>query len=128
MRPSIVTMAVLFTLTAMPAFAGGDATEGAKVFKACQACHSIADAKNRVGPSLMGIMGRPVASVEDYKYSPAMIAFGEGKVWDEALMAEYLPQPRVLVKGTKMAYAGLKDDKKIADLIAYLKDPAAAGQ
>ncbi|QLF71057.1 cytochrome c family protein [Peteryoungia desertarenae] len=121
-------IAVLLSLAAAPALAEGDAKAGAQVFKACQACHSIADAKNRVGPSLMGVIGRPVASVADYKYSPAMIAFGEGKVWDEGLMAEYLPQPRVLVKGTKMAYAGLKDDKKIADLIAFLKDPAVAGQ
>jgi cytochrome c len=75
----------------------------------------------------MGIVGRAVASKPDYAYSPAMRAFGaDGKVWDEALLRKYLPAPQFLVKGTRMAFPGLKSDKDLDNLIAYLKNPAAA--
>jgi len=74
----------------------------------------------------MGVVGRPVASVEGYEYSAGMKAFGEGKVWDEAELAAYLPKPRDLVKGTKMAFAGLAKPEDIENVIAYLKDPASA--
>lgn len=108
------------------AHADGDAAAGAVVFKKCSACHTATEPKNKVGPSLMGIIGRPVATVEGFNYSTAMKEFGEGKVWDEALLEEYLPNPKVLVKGTKMAFAGLKKPEDVVNLIAYLKDPAAA--
>ncbi|MDH4439951.1 MAG: cytochrome c family protein [Rhizobium sp.] len=111
-----------------PALAAGDPVAGAKAFKVCSACHIATEAKNKVGPTLQGIVGRPVASVADYKYSPAMTAFGAGKVWDEALLGEYLKAPKTVVKGTKMAYAGVKKDDDLANIIAYLKDPAAGGQ
>lgn len=103
-----------------------DAKKGATVFKKCAACHTATEAKNKVGPSLQGVVGRPVATVEGFKYSKAMKDFGAGKTWDEALLTSYLPAPRDLVKGTTMAFAGLKKPEDIADLIAYLKDPAAA--
>lgn len=125
-----VSILMLSAVLAMPvsAMADGDPVAGAKAFKACQACHTATEAKNKVGPSLQGIVGHPVATVAGFKYSKAMTDFGAGKVWDEALLTEYLKAPKAIVKGTKMAFAGVKADADIANIIAYLKDPAAAGQ
>ncbi|WP_313529145.1 cytochrome c family protein [Shinella sp.] len=117
------TLAIFLCLAA-PAFAEGDAVAGKAVFKKCAPCHSV-EKVNRVGPTLSGIIGRPVATIEDYSYSPAMRAFGEdGKVWSEAQIAEYLLSPKAMVPGTKMSFAGLKKIEDIANLIAYLKAPA----
>ncbi|WFU00589.1 cytochrome c family protein [Rhizobium sp. CB3171] len=117
--------AVLFSASA--ALADGDAVAGAAVFKKCAVCHTATEHENHVGPSLMGVVGRPVATIPDYNYSPAMKAFGaDGKVWDEALLRKYLPSPQFLVKGTKMTFPGLKSDKDLDNLIAYLKSPAVA--
>lgn len=98
-----------------------DAAEGEKVFRKCRACHVIEDGKNRVGPHLYQVFGREVAAVDGFRYSSAMEAWGEGKVWDDALMAEYLEKPRSVVKGTKMAFAGLRKAEDIANVIAYIK-------
>jgi cytochrome c len=109
------------------ALADGDAVAGAKVFKKCAACHVATEAKNRVGPHLVGIVDRPVASVEGYKYSNAMTAHAdEVPTWTVEALNDYLHDPRGVVKGTKMAFAGLKKDEEVEDVIAYLKDPAAA--
>ena len=121
-----ILLAAAIVLPATAAHADGDAKLGAAVFKKCMACHNIDNDKSKVGPSLMGVVGRPVASVAGFKYSDAMIAFGAGKVWDEATLASYLPDPKGLVKGTKMAFPGLKKPEDVANIIAYLKDPAAA--
>lgn len=121
----IASVAVLAPISM--AFADGDAVAGASVFKKCGACHTATAHENHVGPSLMGVVGRPVASVADYSYSPAMKAFGaDGKIWDEALLRKYLPGPQFLVKGTRMSFPGLKSDKDLDNLIAYLKNPAVA--
>lgn len=118
----------LLCLSVVSAWAGeGDPKAGAAVFKKCGACHTATEAANRVGPSLMGVLGRPVATFPGFSYSTAMKAFGaDGKVWDEALLRQYLPSPRFLVKGTNMAFPGLKSDVDIDNVIAYLKNPAAA--
>lgn len=109
------------------AFADGDAAKGAKIFKKCAACHTAEEAKNKVGPHLVDIIDRPIASVEDYKYSKAMIEHAvEVPTWTVEALGDYLHKPKAVVKGTKMAFAGLKKDKDIEDIIAYLKDPAAA--
>jgi len=122
MKP-LSTFAIFLCLAA-PAFAEGDAVAGKAVFKKCAPCHSV-EKVNRVGPTLSGIIGRPVATIEDYSYSPAMRAFGEdGKVWSEAQIAEYLLSPKAMVPGTRMTFAGLKKTEDIANLIAYLKAPA----
>ncbi|OOG67860.1 cytochrome c family protein [Sinorhizobium sp. A49] len=114
-------------LGAAPVYAGGDAKTGAAVFRKCGACHTATEPNNRVGPSLMGLIGRPVASVPDYSYSDAMRAFGaEGHVWDEPTLSEYLLSPKAMVGGTKMSFVGLRKPQDIADVIAYLKDPSAA--
>jgi cytochrome c len=113
-------------VSAASAAQAGDATAGATVFRKCQSCHTATAPGNRVGPSLMNLIGRPVAKSENFSYSEAMIAFGAGKVWDEATLTGYLAAPRDVVPGTKMAFPGLKKPEDIANVIAYIKDPAAA--
>lgn len=107
------------------ALAEGDAAAGKIVYKKCMACHTADKEQNKVGPHQVAIVGRKAAAVEGFKYSEAMIAKGaEGLVWDEANIAAYMKDPKGFIPGNKMAFAGLKDDKEIADLIAYLKaDP-----
>ncbi|MDK4711673.1 cytochrome c family protein [Rhizobium sp. CNPSo 4039] len=127
MKLQCLVSAVIVLASTSSVLADGDVVAGAVVFKKCGACHTATGPDNRVGPSLMGVVGRAVASKPDYAYSPAMRAFGaDGKVWDEALLRKYLPAPQFLVKGTRMAFPGLKNDKDLDNLIAYLKNPAAA--
>ncbi|MXN66196.1 c-type cytochrome [Stappia sp. GBMRC 2046] len=111
------------------AHAEGDAAAGEKVFRKCKACHMVGEkAKNRVGPVLNGVVGREVATVGDYKYSKGMMEFGEGgKVWDEETLMVYLMDPRGTVKGTKMAFAGLKKEEDVNNVIAYLEQFDANG-
>ena len=99
-----------------------DAAAGEKVFTKCKACH-VADADtNKIGPSLQGVIGRAAGTHPDFKYSEAMIAAGaSGVKWDEPTLTAYLHDPKALVKGTKMAFAGLKKDEDVANVIAYLK-------
>lgn len=104
----------------------GDAAAGKLVFNKCMACHNVDTDKAKVGPSLKGLIGRQPGSVEGYKYSKAMVEFGTGKIWDEALLKTYLPDPKGLVKGTKMAFNGLKTEKEINDVIAYVKSFSTA--
>ena len=99
-----------------------DAAAGEKVFGRCKACHVADTDQNKVGPSLKGIIGKTAGTHEGFKYSPAMVKAGEGGlVWNEETLAEYLRGPKAMVKGTKMAFAGLKKDDEIANVIAYLK-------
>ncbi|MCV3242546.1 c-type cytochrome [Mesorhizobium sp. ZC-5] len=99
-----------------------DAAAGEKVFAKCKACHVVEDDKNKIGPSLKGLFGRTAGTHPGFKYSKAMIDAGAaGLVWDEAKLKEYLHSPKAMVKGTKMAFAGLKDDTDIVNLEAYLK-------
>ena len=117
-------LAIALVLFATPALAEGDAVAGKAVFRKCAPCHTT-EQVNRVGPSLAGVVGRPVATAEGYRYSRAMTDFADGgKVWNEALLAEYLMAPKAMVKGTSMTFAGLRKPQDIADLIAYLKNPA----
>ena len=100
----------------------GDATAGAEVFKKCATCHIADSDTNKVGPSLNKLFGRKAGTHPDFAYSAAMKAAGDGGlVWDETVLRDYLHNPRVKVKGTKMAFVGLKDDQEITNLIAYLK-------
>ncbi len=104
-----------------------DAAAGEKVFAQCRACHQVGEnAKNAVGPVLNGLFGRKAGTVEGYNYSPANK--DSGITWDEAVFREYIQNPRAKIPGTKMVYAGLKDEQRISDLIAYLKQFNAQGQ
>lgn len=124
--PAVLTALAAAAALASPALAGGDAAAGKKAFRKCAACHTV-DGANRVGPTLADIVGRAVASVEGFRYSAAMKAFAaDGKAWDEALLSDYVAAPKTVVKGTSMAFAGIRKADEIADLIAYLRDPAGA--
>lgn len=112
------TLAVA-SLLSSPAAAAGDIAKGKKVFNKCKACHVADTEKNRIGPHLVGMFGRKAGSVEKFKYSKAMK--NSGIVWTEETLDAYLKKPRSFIKGTKMAFAGLKKDQDRADLIAYLK-------
>ena len=97
----------------------GDIGHGEKVFKKCTACHQIASGgKNMIGPNLWGVIGRTAGSVGDYKYSKAMIAYG--KEWTFEEMNNYLVKPQAFIKGTKMAFAGLRKEKDRASVILYM--------
>ena len=111
-------------LSSSTALAQGDAAEGEKVFNQCKACHAVDEATNKVGPHLVGIIGRPAGSVEGFKYSDAMKE--SGITWNEETIAAYLADPRGYIKGNRMAFAGLKDEEDIADLLAYLKEAPAS--
>jgi cytochrome c len=118
----------LFAAISIAAFSAGqsqaqDAAAGEKVFAKCKACHAAPSSdKNMVGPSLKGIVGRTAGTHEGFKYSPAMTEAGKaGLVWDEAKLTAYLHDPKAVVKGTKMAFPGLKKDDEVANVIAYLK-------
>jgi cytochrome c len=117
----VALLAVSTGLLVMPAAskADGDADAGKKIFQKCALCHTNEQGKNKIGPSLFGVVGRHSASIPDYAYSDAMKA--ANKTWDEATLDTYLTDPKALVPGTKMIFPGLKDPKDRQDIIAYLK-------
>ncbi|HZV18235.1 MAG TPA: cytochrome c family protein [Sphingobium sp.] len=96
----------------------GDAANGAKLFAQCKICHSVEPGKNGLGPSLHNVVGRKAAVEAGYAYSPAMK--NSGITWTDAEISEYLRAPMKLVPGTKMAFAGMANEKDRADVIAYL--------
>ena len=97
----------------------GNLAHGEKVFKKCSACHQIASGgKNMIGPNLWSVIGRTAGSVSDYKYSKAMIAYA--KEWSFEEMNSYLIKPQAYIKGTKMAFAGLRKEKDRASVILYM--------
>lgn len=104
------------------AFAEGDATAGATVFKKCAACHAVGEgAKNKVGPVLNDLFGRVADTAADYKYSDAMAAKGtEGLVWTPETLEHYLHKPKDIIPGTKMSFPGLAEEADILNVIAYL--------
>src|SRR5262245_35405416 len=101
----------------------GSVEDGAEVFKKCRACHDVGPgAKNKVGPLLNGIVGRQAGTIEGFNYSAANKDAGaKGLVWTEDVMFKYLEAPLSFMPGTKMAFAGLKDEQDRRDVIAYLK-------
>ncbi|MEE4188707.1 MAG: c-type cytochrome [Roseobacter sp.] len=96
--------------------------QGEKVFRKCKACHQIGDgAKNRTGPLLTGIVGSPAGAVDGFRYSKALMAMAEdGLVWDEEALTAFLAQPKAFMKGTKMAFNGLKKEEELEAINAYL--------
>ncbi len=114
----------LFSLAAIvmlaaPAIAG-DAALGQKVFNKCKACHEAADVKNKVGPGLKGLFGRKAGSVEGYAYSDAMK--NSGITWGEDTLKAYLADPKAVVPGGKMSFAGLKKEEELENIIEYLEE------
>lgn len=114
----MLTALVLAGISAENVFAQS-VDAGEKVFKKCSACHQVGEeAKVRTGPFLNGIVGAAAGSREGFKYSAAMLE--SGLTWDNETLAGYLREPKDVVPKTKMAFAGLKGDDEIADVIAYL--------
>ncbi|MCS3727344.1 c-type cytochrome [Bradyrhizobium betae] len=112
-------LVALFLAAALGQASAQDAAAGEKVFAVCKACHQVGDtAKNAVGPVLNGLIGRKAGSVEGYNYSEANKK--SGITWTEEEFTKYIQDPKGVVPGTKMAFAGIKDPQKIKDLIAYL--------
>ena len=97
----------------------GDIASGEKIFKKCAACHSIIKGgPNNIGPALYNVVGRKVGELTDYKYSKALLAYG--KEWSFEELNGFLIKPAKWIKGTKMAYAGLRKEKDRASVIKYL--------
>jgi cytochrome c len=116
--------AAVVAVLAAPAFAQDDLVEdGEKVFRRCAACHQVGEgAESKVGPPLEGVIGRTAGTFEGFKYSDAMVEAGAGGlVWNDETLHEYLENPKVMVKGTKMAFAGLKKPEDRDAVIAYIE-------
>tara|TARA_Y100001970_G_C13736670_1_gene604164 strand:- start:18 stop:554 length:537 start_codon:yes stop_codon:yes gene_type:complete len=99
----------------------GDIAHGEKVFKKCAACHSIVKGgKNAIGPALYNVVGRKIGAIDDYKYSKALAAYDKNWTFEE--LNGFLIKPAKWIKGTKMAYAGLRKEKDRASVIKYLNE------
>jgi cytochrome c len=115
----IALIAVTSSLAAAPAARAQDVAAGEASFKKCLACHSIGDgAKNKVGPVLNGLDGRHSGSVEGYSYSDANK--NSGITWSKDQFLDYIKDPKAKIPGTKMAFAGIKNEKEAGDLWAYI--------
>lgn len=100
----------------------GNAANGKTVFATCRTCHAVEAGANRIGPSLNAIVGRPAGQVAGYNYTPANK--NSGITWTPEKLFQYLENPQRVVPGTKMAFAGLSDPQRRADVIAYLQNPS----
>ena len=114
----ILTLNILAVIAASSAEAA-DVEAGKTAFKKCALCHTTEAGKNKIGPSLFGIVGRKSATLENFNYSEAMEKFDH--TWDEGTLDEYLADPRGTVPGTKMIFPGIKDKAERDDVIAYLE-------
>ena len=119
MRLLAVTLAAVFAF-GMGGAEAADSAKGKKVFNKCKACHAVEAGKNKVGPTLHKVFGRTSGGVEGFRYSKAMK--NAGIVWDETTIGDYLKAPRKYIKGNKMAFAGLKKQADIDNLMAYLRE------
>lgn len=110
------------TLLASPALSEPDPERGRDLYRPCAVCHMIGDnAINRVGPQLNGIIGRPAAVAEGFRYSEALIdTAADGFLWTEDTIDAFLVSPRDYIPGIRMVYRGLADPQDRADLVAYL--------
>lgn len=112
-----------FTLGAVPVAQAQDAAAGQRVFAQCRACHTIdAGGRNGVGPNLHGVYGRRAGQVDGFRYSANMRELADGGLtWDEETLRRYLRNPRDVVPRGSMAFAGLRQDQQLNDVIAYLQ-------
>jgi cytochrome c len=110
--------AALAIAIAANAASAADAAHGKQVFQTCAACHS--EKPDAIGPSLRGVYGRKSGSIEDFRYSNAMMR--ANLTWDDANLRDYIKDPQAKVKGNRMPFGGLSDPKDIDDVVAYLKD------
>lgn len=123
MRKAWIVGYSLTLLVTGTAYAQGDAANGEKVYRRCQACHVVNNEQNRVGPHLVGLFGRKAGAVEGYNYSDALKS--SDITWDEATLDQWLADPKGFIPKNKMAFPGLKKEEERADVIAYLKQATA---
>lgn len=120
MRQMIFGGAMLAAAIGVGPAVAQDIAAGEKSWNKCRACHQVGEtAKNTAGPHLNGLFGRAAGSVEGYNYSAANK--NSGITWDEAVFAEYIANPKAKIPGTKMAFAGIKNEAEIKNLTAFLK-------
>jgi cytochrome c len=125
MKTALAATALLLAVPA-PALAQ-DVAAGEKVFARCRACHQVGEtAKNAVGPKQNGLFGRKAGTIEGFNYSQANK--DSGIVWDEKNFAEYIEDPKTFMPGNKMAFAGIKKQDEILNLIAFLKQYGPDGK
>ena len=116
---AIICTTALVAVAIGAARADGDAARGEKRFEECAACHSVAAGQNGVGPSLHDVFGRKAATLDDFRYSPAMRK--SGLTWTPQALDTFIADPQKAVPANRMPYAGLPDATERADLIAYLQ-------
>ena len=121
--------ALLLSLAALPALAEGDPAKGEKVFKKCAACHTVEEgAPSKAGPNLHGVVGRTSGTLEGFTFSEAMTKAGaEGHIWTAEEILKFVENPKQVIPGTRMTFAGLKKPEERADVLAFLtaNSPAA---
>lgn len=119
---AILVLAGVNAGTVAGAQAAGDVASGEKIFNKCKTCHTLEAGKNKIGPSLQGVLGRTAGTAANFNYSEAMKNAGAGGlVWSEETLDKYLTAPKELVPGNKMPFPGLPKPDERADVIAYLK-------
>jgi cytochrome c len=124
MKTWVIAGAVL--VAASGAAGAQDLTAGEQSFRKCLPCHAVGeDARNKVGPLLNGLDGRKTGTIPSYSYTDANK--NSDIVWSDATFKEYITDPRAKIPGTKMVFPGIKNEKEIADLWAYLKQFNADG-
>jgi len=124
-----VLLAALLAAAAPALAQEGDPANGEKIFRRCAVCHTVKpDAPSGVGPTLYGVVGRTTGTVEGFAYSDALVAAGEaGHVWTPEEIALFIENPKQVMPGTKMIFAGLKKPEERADVVAYLESVGGGG-
>jgi cytochrome c len=116
---TLSTLIVIASAAASPAALAQDVAAGKTSFNKCMACHAVGEgAKNKVGPVLNGLSGRKSGTVEGYSYTEANK--NSGISWDEATFKDYIKDPKAKIPGTKMVFAGIKNEQEAGDLWAFL--------
>lgn len=129
MEKAMIAGALALIILPITALADGNAKKGASVFRKCKVCHDAVVEKNKIGPHLVGILGRKAGVTVGYRYSKAMIKAGVGGwIWTDENMHAYLTNPRQAIPGNKMPFAGLRKQSDRDNLLAFFKSLEAAAK
>lgn len=122
-----VSSVILVLVALIASSVAQDATNGEKVLAQCRPCHQVGEtARNIIGPILNGLFGRKSGTIDGFNYTAANK--NSGITWDDATFSEYIKDPRAKIPGTTMVFGGIKDEGRIRDLVAYLKQFDASGK